>query len=172
MLFRSECAGVEASSEAVEAAKALSKARGQQIDLRLFNKDGSLPFPDNHFDLVISSHAIYHNLDMDLIKRELRRVIKDGGRFLIDFWDAESEEMRGTEVVHSPEARSLGIVLRTKNPESELFGVSRLVYPNRALLLDEFQHDFKDVKIEKSSYDVGGHYASFFYVSGKVRKET
>ena len=169
--FGFQCAGVEASPEAVKAANALSNCRGQQIELRLFNQDGSLPFPDDYFDLVISSHAIYHGLDMALTKREVRRVLKDGGRFLFDFWDPESEEMRGTEVVQSTEARSLGIVMRTKNPESELFGVSRLVYPNRQLLLDEFQHDFENVKVEKNSYDVAGHYTSWLYVSGKVRKE-
>ena len=79
--------------------------------------------------------------------------------------------MRGTEIVQSTEARSLGIVMRTKNPGSELFGISRLVYPNWQLLLDEFQHDFENVKVEKNSYDVAGHYTSWLYVSGRVRKE-
>ena len=79
--------------------------------------------------------------------------------------------MRGTEVVQSTEARSLGIVMRTKTRNRNCSASPGSTIRNRQLLLDEFQHDFEDVKVEKNSYDVAGHYTSWLYVSGKVRKE-
>ena len=38
-----------------------------------------MPFPDNSIDVVFGI-AILHHLDLDLVSREVRRVLKPGGR--------------------------------------------------------------------------------------------
>lgn len=40
----------------------------------------ALPFPAASFDLVIANHMLYHAPDIDRAIRELRRVVKPGGR--------------------------------------------------------------------------------------------
>ncbi len=41
-----------------------------------------LPFSDGEFDVVIANHMLYHVPDMRCALREIRRVLKDGGRFI------------------------------------------------------------------------------------------
>lgn len=43
----------------------------------------SLPFPDAHFDLVTCRMAPHHFLDIAQFAREVARVLKPGGRFLL-----------------------------------------------------------------------------------------
>ncbi len=40
-----------------------------------------LPFSDGEFDIVIANHMLYHVPDMRAALREMRRTLKDGGRF-------------------------------------------------------------------------------------------
>jgi len=47
----------------------------------------ALPFPDASFDAALSAHAIDHlGLQKELGLREIRRVLKPGGRFLLIVW--------------------------------------------------------------------------------------
>ena len=45
-------------------------------------KDGRLPFPSNHFDIVGSNQVFEHVDDLDLALSEIRRVLKPGGVFV------------------------------------------------------------------------------------------
>jgi SAM-dependent methyltransferase len=38
-----------------------------------------IPYPDNHFDLVIANHMLYHVSDLKQVLTEIRRVLKPGG---------------------------------------------------------------------------------------------
>jgi SAM-dependent methyltransferase len=40
-----------------------------------------LPFPDGSFDAVIANHMLYHVPNLDRALSEVRRVLKEGGRF-------------------------------------------------------------------------------------------
>lgn len=50
----------------------------------------SIPFPDNHFDIVMSSEVIEHTPDPPAAIREMARVVKPGGHLVITtpnrFW--------------------------------------------------------------------------------------
>jgi ubiquinone/menaquinone biosynthesis C-methylase UbiE len=168
--FGFECCGVEASPEAVNSALKSSESRGENLDLRLLKESGQIPFPDSYFDLVISSHAVYHNLNISNLKDELRRVLKDDGKFLVDFFEIGSDELKNTEIVNLQSSNTLGIIMRTKDPSSELYGVSRVVYPNKKLLIDEFSTHFEDIKVFQNSYNPGSYYVSWLYISGKNKK--
>lgn len=79
--------GVDASPEMIR--RAATKARKAGVEITL--KNGlveSLPFPDAHFDAVLSTMMLHH-LPGKLrgeCAREIRRVLKPGGRVLaVDF---------------------------------------------------------------------------------------
>jgi SAM-dependent methyltransferase len=42
----------------------------------------ALPFPDTSFDVVIANHMLYHVPDREQALRELRRVVRPGGRLV------------------------------------------------------------------------------------------
>ncbi|WP_008313742.1 methyltransferase domain-containing protein [Leptolyngbya sp. PCC 6406] len=168
--FGFECCGVEASPEAINSALETSESRGEKLDLRLLKESGEIPFPDSYFDLVISSHAIYHNLDVSKLKDELRRVLKDDGKFLVDFFEIGSDELKTTEIVNSQSPKTLGVIMRSNDPNSELYGVSRVVYPSKKLLIDEFSSHFEDINVFQNSYNPGSYYVSWLYISGKNKK--
>jgi len=70
-------------------AKAQKKARkaNLKINFRIASVN-ELPYPDNHFDLIISS-LMFHHLPVDVKKqglKEIYRILKEEGRFfLCDF---------------------------------------------------------------------------------------
>ena len=75
------------SGNSPEAAKENAKLEGVSDRVRIENCDArKLPYPDNHYDVVMSSLAI-HNLpeadERDQAIREMWRVLKPGGRLLI-----------------------------------------------------------------------------------------
>ena len=41
-----------------------------------------LDFPDNHFDFVVCSAVLHHAVNMKVVLREARRVLKPGGQFV------------------------------------------------------------------------------------------
>ena len=44
-----------------------------------FSDDGTIPFPDGYFDLVISDQVFEHVLEQEKAFREIHRVLKNGG---------------------------------------------------------------------------------------------
>lgn len=53
---------------------------------RLVAPEAPLPFPDDTFDVVFSKEAILHVRDKAALFREIRRVLRAGGRFIIVDW--------------------------------------------------------------------------------------
>jgi len=62
----------------------------------------ALPFPDESFDGVMSNCVINHAKDKSAVYREIRRVLKQGGRFVIA--DATTKEPLSPEVKNDPQA--------------------------------------------------------------------
>ena len=62
-----------------EVGQEMAKKRGMQIDSTIGDVH-TLPFPDNHFDVVTLQYASRH-LRIMKVCREIRRVLKPGGHF-------------------------------------------------------------------------------------------
>ncbi|MDX6235484.1 MAG: hypothetical protein QOG10_299, partial [Kribbellaceae bacterium] len=66
----------------VEAAKRNADALGFAVEGKVADAE-KLPYDDNEFDLVIGHAVIHHIPDVELAFREMLRVLKPGGRFVI-----------------------------------------------------------------------------------------
>jgi SAM-dependent methyltransferase len=73
--------GVDLGEEVIEAAKLLSS----DIDFRVGDAE-ALPFPDNHFDAVISTFGVMFARDPEAVAAELARVVRPGGRVSLANW--------------------------------------------------------------------------------------
>ena len=63
-----------------EAEAALTDS-GHQFDFKSVDIQ-ELPFADDSFDVVVANHMLYHVPDFDMALKEIKRVLKDNGRFL------------------------------------------------------------------------------------------
>ena len=75
--------GVDLGAEVIEAARELSS----DIDFRIGDAE-ALPFPDNHFDAVISTFGVMFARDPEAVAAELARVVRPGGRISLANWAA------------------------------------------------------------------------------------
>jgi ubiquinone/menaquinone biosynthesis C-methylase UbiE len=94
--------GIDASPEMI--ARARKKARKAGVDVTFTNGvvEG-LPFPDEHFDAVLSTLMLHHlpRAAREQCVREIRRVLKPGGRVLaVDFGRATGDRKRLIEHFH------------------------------------------------------------------------
>jgi demethylmenaquinone methyltransferase/2-methoxy-6-polyprenyl-1,4-benzoquinol methylase/phosphoethanolamine N-methyltransferase len=79
--------GIDASMEMIQVAKEKAGKHGTDIDFQIALIE-AIPFPGASFDLVMSTLMIHHLPDSLQEKgfREIRRVLKPGGRFaVLDF---------------------------------------------------------------------------------------
>ena len=74
--------GVDLSEPLVDAARYLTERTGQ-CELVSFDTASALelPFDDGHFDLVLLQHVAMNISDRTRLYREIRRVLKSGGKF-------------------------------------------------------------------------------------------
>ena len=75
--------GVDLGAEVIEAAHALSN--GHDIDFRVGDAE-ALPFPDDHFDAVISTFGVMFVRDPEAAAAELARILRPGGRLVLATW--------------------------------------------------------------------------------------
>ena len=86
LLMRSKGAqvyGIDISEESVAKAR---KVNANVLDRQVFVTQGSaekLPYDDNKFDLVTAVETVYFWPDLPNCLKEVRRVVKPGGRFAI-----------------------------------------------------------------------------------------
>jgi ubiquinone/menaquinone biosynthesis C-methylase UbiE len=75
-------AGVDLSEPFIDAARYLTERTGQsaQVSFQLASAL-ELPFDDGHFDVVLLQHVAMNISDRARLYREIRRVLKSGGRF-------------------------------------------------------------------------------------------
>jgi ubiquinone/menaquinone biosynthesis C-methylase UbiE len=79
-------AGIDLSEEMARMAERRCRrlTRRGKVVLTVGGSD-HLPFPDHHFDKVLSVHTIYFWADPEAHLREIRRVLTYGGRFVLGF---------------------------------------------------------------------------------------
>jgi ubiquinone/menaquinone biosynthesis C-methylase UbiE len=86
--------GIDASPEMIARAGKKTMKPRVQVDFKIAMAE-SLPFPDAHFDAVLST-VMFHHLPGKLRRKcagEIRRVLKPGGRVLVvDFGTSRSQK--------------------------------------------------------------------------------
>lgn len=91
--------GIDPSTTLIAGARHKATRRGLSIDFQLAGIE-HLPFPNQSFDVVLSTFAIHH-IPRDLKLQgfsEITRVLKPGGRLLvIDFKREEHQHTHGSE---------------------------------------------------------------------------
>ena len=78
----------------------------------------SIPYEDASFDLVIANHVLFYCEDIPAVCREVKRVLKPGGRFICSTYG--SRHMK--EITHLVQAFDSRIVLAAENLY-EIFGL-------------------------------------------------
>ena len=68
--------------ESIEKVKHLFKEKGINANLRVADAT-QLPFPDNFFDVIVSSHVLEHIENDVLCIKECARVLKPGGELIL-----------------------------------------------------------------------------------------
>jgi len=88
-----EACGIDISSTAIEWAQDWAKREGLTIDFRV-GDISHLPFPDGHFDAVVS-HGVLDHIPMAVAQQavaEVARVLTDKGLFYFDLKSADDSE--------------------------------------------------------------------------------
>lgn len=74
--------GVDLSADMIEIAARNVRPLGDRTTVRTADA-AELPFPDESFDLVVSSLSLHHWADVPAAARELARVLRPGGRLRV-----------------------------------------------------------------------------------------
>jgi ubiquinone/menaquinone biosynthesis C-methylase UbiE len=99
--------GIDASPGMVAEARAQVERLG--LDATILEGDAQdLPFPDDQFDAALCGHMLYHVPDIERALREMRRVVRLGGRVLIS--TNSVDHSRRLNDLHRQAARELGHV--------------------------------------------------------------
>ena len=87
-----------AELDATEAMLRVGKAQGEKEGVRnadyVIGRAERLPFAENSFDVVVSRLAFHHFEDAAAVMREMRRVLKEGGRLVVADIAAREEKLR------------------------------------------------------------------------------
>lgn len=144
------------------------------VKAKKHNLENRLPYPDNHFDLIISCEVIEHLYDTDFFIKELRRVLKKGGFMILTTPNLASAVNRGKILIGSypsfvPEHRVGGAghiraytisVLKKQLENHKLKIVIKsspnVTFPMRSKLVPSF---FKKIAIRFGDYfpTIGSH---------------
>jgi ubiquinone/menaquinone biosynthesis C-methylase UbiE len=76
---KADIIGGDVSEELLAKAEEENKKLGERVSFQELNFNKAFPFPDNTFDLVSCSFAIYYAEDIPFTIREMHRVLKPGG---------------------------------------------------------------------------------------------
>jgi ubiquinone/menaquinone biosynthesis C-methylase UbiE len=76
--------GIDINSTMIaEAKQRIPKNLSDKISFHVYNDIAKLPFPDRHFDVVYSKGVLTHVQDKLPLFREVARIIKPNGKFII-----------------------------------------------------------------------------------------
>lgn len=89
-----DCVGLDVTPEMVQVASGLAADKGLTNVQFLQAEAEHLPFPNDAFDVVTCRFAAHHFADVEQAMREVSRVLKAGGTFLlIDHYAPEGREL-------------------------------------------------------------------------------
>lgn len=94
--------GLDLTPKMIDTARAKALAAGVGNVEFVLGSMQAIPLPDAYLDAVISNCAINHVEDKTAVYREIYRVLKPGGRFIVS--DIMTEEPLPQEVREDPEA--------------------------------------------------------------------
>lgn len=77
-----EVVGLELSDDMRRVARANAQAAGATVEY-VGGDASAMPFPEDHFDAVISNGSLHHWLDPVSVFDEVARVLRPGGRLLV-----------------------------------------------------------------------------------------
>lgn len=80
-----EATGLDVDAAMIDRARAKAARRGHGGPSFVVADVASIPFPDETFDVVVSSYAVHHWPDRHAGLAEVMRVLKPGGRAIV--WD-------------------------------------------------------------------------------------
>lgn len=92
--------GLDITSKMLTVAQASAREADIQNTRFVVGAIEKLPFADNSFDVVISNCVINHALDKSQVYREIFRVLKNGGKFVVS--DAVSKEPLPDHIKNDP----------------------------------------------------------------------
>lgn len=81
--YVSECEGIDLTKEMVQVASKLASDRGVQNVRFQIGDAENLPFPDATFDMITCRFGAHHFPNPEKAVKEVSRVLKPGGRFLL-----------------------------------------------------------------------------------------
>lgn len=96
-----ECHGVDLHPQIAATAHEVMAKRGYEVEI-CTGSNRDLPYPDSHFDLLLSVNTLhYESSELDLLSalREFRRVLKPGGGLYISTVGPEHEIFRRAKVL-------------------------------------------------------------------------
>lgn len=93
--------GLDITPRMVQAAREQASLKGVTNVEFVEGALDSLPFPANYADVVISNCAINHVSEKEKVFREIFRVLRPGGRFVVS--DIMSQELLPEEISTDPE---------------------------------------------------------------------
>ena len=96
-----EVTGLDLTPEMLDAARQNASEKGITNTLFINSSIEKLPFDNNSFDAIISNCVINHAPDKQQVYREIFRVLKSGGRFVVS--DAVSQEELPDHIKNDPD---------------------------------------------------------------------
>lgn len=96
-----EVFGIDTSERAIQMTQQWLDDENLQADLRTGDIFTTLPYPDDHFDGVISIKAMHHGLlaQIQQLIEELKRVLKSGGVLMIEVPEAKQLDPKKHQVL-------------------------------------------------------------------------
>ncbi|MDD1744172.1 MAG: class I SAM-dependent methyltransferase [Methanomassiliicoccales archaeon] len=105
--FVHQVVGIDLTPQMLDLASKIAKERGIGNAQFVRADVANLPFPDQSFDLVTCRRAAHHFLDPEGALREMRRVLRAGGKMLIEDRSVPEdsyvdETLNHLDVLHDP----------------------------------------------------------------------
>jgi SAM-dependent methyltransferase len=75
----SKCSGFDSADYGLQPSEKVGSLAGADVEIRATNADGSWPFSDNEFDIVVSNQVGEHVSDFESFCAENARVLRVGG---------------------------------------------------------------------------------------------
>ena len=143
---------LDLSSGHLELAKENFRLRGLSGEFVLHDAE-TLPFPDDTFDVVYSNGVIHHTPNTRSVVREMRRVLKPGGRAIVMVYSENSLHYWRNLVTdiwleeRQLDTLSMGEIMSRSVEKSDNAGARPLVKVYTKKRLRQMFADFEDVQI-------------------------